>query len=231
MFDIKDKKENINTYIDVIVEFVKLQMKELNFKYNKIFFNMQNRNMIIRNISVLNVKNKKDIEAMIKFEISQSIPIDLSKYSIKYKILRSTEKEIFLRVVLLPNLMIEICKEITKMLNMKHNALFVNFDIIQKCIELGIINIEQNATIIENKNSEIIINKIDNEIITESYILTKENQVMQKNYDKNLYYCGKFDENFNDIKKLELNKDFKIVVDNRFNYDELEYISSIGMIV
>lgn len=241
----KEGKNNINLYINTVAKFIKSEIKEVSKKYKEINFNMQNNNIIVRNIKVLNVNNKKDINAMIEFEITQYMPININDYIVKHKVLNSTEKEIELQVILVPRYMIFICREISNMLNMKPKNLYINFDILQKIISLGLVkDYKDSAVFIENKNNEFILNKVKNKSILETYILPKTHQSYQSvnrliDEYKHIYYYGLEDTNMFDqlensekLKKLEINQNIKILVDNKYNSSEnIEYINGIGMVI
>lgn len=241
----KEGKNSINLYINTVTKFIKSEIKEVNKKYKEINFNMQNNNIIVRNIKVLNVNNKKDIDAMIKFEITQYLPININDYIVKHKVLNSTEKEIELQVILVPKYMIFICREISNMLNMKPKNLCINFDILQKIISLGLVkDYKDNAVFIENKDNEFILNKVKDKSILETYILPKTHQSYQSvnrliDEYKQIYYYGLEDlnifnqyENSENLKKLEINQNIKISVDNKYNSNEnIEYINCIGMVI
>lgn len=241
----KEGKNNINLYINTVTNFIKSEIKEVGRKYKEIHFNMQNNNIIVRNIKVLNINNKKDIDAMIEFEITQYMPIDIMDYVVKHKVLNTTEKEIELQVMLVPKYMIFICREISNMLNMKPKSLCINFAILEKIISLGLVmNYKDSAVFIENKENEFILSKSKNKSILETYILPKTYQSYQSvdkliGEYKQIYYYGLEDinilnqfENNENFKKLEMDPNIKILINDRYNSDEKqEYINCIGMVI
>lgn len=241
----KEGKNNINNYVNDVVKMLKDEIKEEYKKYKAISFNMQTNNIIIRNIKVLNVSNKKDIEAMIGFEITQYIPIDIKDYVLKYKVLNTTVEELEVQAILMPNYMVDICKEIACMLNMKPKELCLNFDILQKIISLGLVNEYKDSSIfIENKDDEFILNKVKNKSILETYILLKTHQSYQtieklKEEYHQIYYYGiedsniinQFRENYN-LHILEINKEISILKEKTYNKCEnTEHINCIGMVI
>ncbi|MEG2247173.1 MAG: pilus assembly protein PilM, partial [Peptostreptococcaceae bacterium] len=211
--------------------------------YKEIYYNMQNEDILIRNISILNVKNKKDIKSMIEFEITQYIPINIKNYIMEYKILNSNGSNINLKLILVPIIMANLCYEISDMLNMKPKKLSVNFDILQKIIDLDLIeDICENAVFIEDKGNEFILSLAKNRIIDESYILHKSPNSYEsvlnltKDFDT-VYYYGIEDEviiknieTLKNFKKLEL-KEAVISKDENDKMHNLEYINGIGMII
>lgn len=238
----REYKNNINNYVNVVFEWLRGEIN--NKKYRKINFNMQNNNMIIRNIKVPNVNSKKDIECMISFELTQYIPIDINDYIIRYNILKSTIKELEIQAILVPKYMLEICNQISSMLNMKPNVLNINFDILQKLISLDrISDFNEKAIFIEYKNSEIIVNKVENKRVLETYILSNTHQSYQsiiklvEEYNQVFYY-GTLGNNVidninqNNFKSIQLKQDSKLQITGcNYEYDQIEYINSIGMII
>lgn len=206
---------------------------------------MQNNNMIIRRIKILNVSNKKDIESMISFELTQYIPIDVQDYVIKYDILETTIKELDIQVILIPKYMIDICNEISLMLNMKPKELNVNFNILQKIISLDKVkDFNEKGLFIEYKENEFIVNKVENKRVVETYILQNTHQSYQsidkliEEYNQGFYY-GLFKDNIinninhnNNFINLELKENKKLKILGYSNEcEKIEYINSIGMII
>lgn len=239
----RECKNNINMYVNLAFECVRDEIN--NKKYREINFNMQNNNMIIRRIKILNVNNKKDIESMISFELTQYIPIDIHDYIIKYTILETTIKELDIQVILVPKYMIYICNEISSMLNMKPRELNVNFDILQKLISLDKVkDFNEKALFVEYKGNEIIVNKVENKRVIETYILQNTHQSYQsivkliEEYNQAFYY-GSLENNIinnandnNNFKSMELKEDKKLQITKCSDeYEKIEYINSIGMII
>lgn len=240
----KELKNEINSYIDEVSKFVKSEIEKKSKRYKAIYFNMQNNNIIIRKVKVLNIKNKKDIESMIAFEINQYMPIDINDYSIKYKIIETTEKELDLQVILMPKYMIDICKQIAYMLNMKPKNMNINFDILQKMIAQNLIdNFTENGLFIESKENEFILSKVKNKTILETYILPKTNQsyksieILSEQYRPIYYYGIEVDdvikgiENTDCLIKLQIDKSICVEAKNDLLDDNTEYINSIGMVI
>ena len=74
--------EEKNTYID---EITKLTKEISNQRLKNIYFNIQNSEVIIRNIQNIKSRNKKEIIQLIKYEIGGYMPLNLQNYVIKYK--------------------------------------------------------------------------------------------------------------------------------------------------
>lgn len=89
---------------------------------------------------------------MIEFEITQYIPININSYSIKYKVINSTNDKLNIQVILFPKSIIQLVESISKSINMNPKAININFDILQKLINLDLIeNFSEEGVFIECK--------------------------------------------------------------------------------
>lgn len=173
---------------------------------------------------------------MVLYKVNKSIPVDLDKYKMKYKIINSDKDILLIQVTLIPKYIIELCNEISTYLNMKAKSLYVNFDILQKLIKYKLINIPKNTIIIENKSNEIIINKIIDNKIVESYTVSKllnyDTIIQNINKDFNeIYYYGLKDYNLC-FKYIDFNNKLKVFKENNLlDKEKIEYINSLGVTI
>ena len=216
-------------------------------KYKSIFYNIQTEDIIIRLIDNINISNKSDVQGLIKFNINQYMNINIDDYVIEYKIINQINKIAKIQVILFPKYLIELCKGISKNLKIKSQIINVNYDILQKLIELDIItNLQSNSLFIENRRKDILFNKVIDKKICESYILPKNDQYI--NYMSNLdndiehiYYYGLENKIINDeinsflsakISPLNLENNKKhIIISEKLSKDFKQYINTIGMII
>ena len=216
-------------------------------KYKSIFYNIQTEDVIIRLIGNINISNKSDVQGLIKFNINQYMNINIDDYVIEYKIINQINKIAKIQVILFPKYLIELCKGISKNLKIKSQIINVNYDILQKLIELDIItNLQSNSLFIENRRKDILFNKVIDKKICESYILPKNEQYI--NYMSNLdndiehiYYYGIKNKIRNDeinyflsvkISPLNLENNKKhIIISEKLSKDFKQYINTIGMII
>lgn len=248
-FNIKNDSNEITRirYIEDVVRLVKEEIRKTKISYKNLYFNIQIQDIVIRNIEVLDTKKKRDILNMIEFEITQYIPININNYSIKYKVINSSHDKLNIQVILFPKIIIQLIKSISKNLNLNPKSININFDILQKLINLDLIeNFLEEGIFIECKKNQCIINITRDKKIEETYLLSKE----IKSYEsvkkllssfKCIYYYGIenyfIEEYFKDT-DIEINplklKD-KVKVENNFDRNlensSINYISSIGMIV
>ncbi|MCC0782554.1 pilus assembly protein PilM [Clostridioides sp. ES-S-0108-01] len=250
-FNIKNDSDSVEKikYIEDVVRFVKEEIRKLKISYKTLYFNIQIQDIVIRNVEVLDTKKKRDILSMIEFEITQYIPININSYSIKYKVINSTNDKLNIQVILFPKSIIQLVESISKSINMNPKAININFDILQKLINLDLIeNFSEEGVFIECKKNQFIINIAKDKKIEETYLLSKEIKSYEsvkrllRNF-KYIYYYGiedcfieeyfKYTDKSIEVNPLRL-KD-KVKVENNFDTgledSSINYISSIGMII
>ena len=241
------EKEKYVENITKIIESKIYNTKKFTSKYKSILYNIQTEDVIIRMIDNVNISNKSDILGLIKFNINQYMHISVDDYVIEYKIINQINKMAKIQVILFPKYLIDLCKSISKNLKIKSQIINVNYDILQKLIELNLItNLQSNSLFIENRNEEILFNKVIDKKICESYILSKNEQYL--NYINNLdekidqvYYYGIEDKSINNeinsfsslnVSPLNLeNNKRSIIISNQLGEDLKKYINAIGMII
>lgn len=186
--------EEKNTYID---EITKLTKEISNQRLKNIYFNIQNSEVIIRNIQNIKSRNKKEIIQLIKYEIGGYMPLNLQNYVIKYKENINTKGKGSVQGILFPKKYVDICKSISENLKIKKKYLYINFDILQKLIDLRVIDLsnsnDDKVTIIENRGQDMILNTVFDKKIIESYVVEKNNtqySINKSSYDENTYYYG-----------------------------------------
>ena len=224
-------------YIDEITKII----KEMgNNKLKNIYFNLQNSEIIIRNLENIKVRRQKEIIQLIKYEISTYMPLDLQNYVIRYKKIINNKDKPSIQGILFPKKYVDICQLISENLKIKKKYLYINFDILQKLIDLRFIDLSQSndtkITIIENRQNDIIINSIINKKIIESHSIDKYNNPYSKNqlsFDNNTYYYGINDEFIEhlQIKKLNIKKQLILNSSNKIENVMSQYLSSLGSII
>ena len=230
------KHNENNIYEDEVVQIIK---ENINHKLKNVYFNIQNDEIIIRNIPNINAKRQKEIIQLIKYEIGNHMPLDLQNYVIKYKKIINTKGKGSIQGILFPKKYVDICKSISEKLKIKKKYLYINFDILQKLIDMKVIDLSQGGyekiTIIENRKKDMVLNTVSNKKIIESYVADKANSqysINQFSYD-NTYYYGISDDfiESSQIKKLDLKN--KLILNNREEIVDmtLDNLPAWGMIL
>ena len=133
-------------------------------------------------------------------------------------------------------------------MNIKAKIINVNFDILQKLIEHRIINMNSDKCIfLEIRKDELLLNKVINGKVYESYILPKNNYsreyINKLGYTmKTIYYYGKEglaldDEEILKLENVEINPvilnmtNKNISISKDLDQDVSKYINSIGIVI
>lgn len=230
-----DNEQN-DTYIDKVTQIIR---NNIDKRLKNIYFNIQNDEIIIRNIKNIKSIREKEITKLIECEISDYMPIDLQKYVIKYKKIINTKRNKSIQGILFPKKYVSICKSISEKLKIKKQYLYINFDILQKLIDLKVIDLSKSdddkVIIIENRDNIMIFNTILNKNIIESYVVDKDNSkhFMNQFLQEEVYYYGVSD-NFIEslgIKKLQIEN--KLILKNNEKIIDmtLDYLPAWGMII
>ena len=230
-----DNISDKNIYIDGITKLIR---ESIDMKFKNIYFHIQNDEIIIRNMDSISIKKKKDIIPLIKYEINKYMPIDLQNYMINYKKIIDFQGKELIQGVLFPRKFVDICKEISEKIKVKKTYLHINFDILQKIIDMNLFEVcnsnNDKAIIIENRSEDMILNKVFNNKIIESYTVNKNDKMNFINtFTNNIYYFGIDDDYIKslDIKKIEL-KNKLILNKEKDKLDvTLDYLCVWGMIV
>lgn len=235
LVSLKSKKD----YIDTVSKELKKQDK-----LKKIFFLVQNTDVIIREYRDLYNIKKRDILGYINFEIGQDMPINLSNYIIKYKILNQNKKRMDLQVIMFPKYLEKICRDIVEVTDIKYKYLNMDFDVLQKLIDLKNIDIKYDSYyILQNMRGEIILNKIENKLVQSSNSFEKEDNLdyIGKFIDKDnhIFFYGIEDEFLKKLKdmdlkvdKLEIKYKPKVLwIDDSVDKHENNYLIHLGMVM
>lgn len=229
--------EENNTYIG---EITKLTKEISNQRLKNIYFNIQNSEVIIRNIQNIKSRSQKEIIQLIKYEIGSYMPLNLQNYVIKYKKIINTKGKGSVQGILFPKKYVEICKSISEKLKIKKKYLYINFDILQKLINLRVIDLcnsnDDKVTIIENRDQDMILNTVFNKKIIESYVVEKNNtqySINKSSYDENTYYYGISDDFINSLEIKKLNIKDKLILNKHEEIIDmtLDHLPVWGMII
>lgn len=188
----------------------------------------------------IKINRKQEIVKLLKYEIGDHMNLNLQNYIIKYKKIINNKTESSIQGILFPKKYVDICNSISENLKIKKKYLYINFDILQKLIDLKFIELSQyknmRIIIIENRENDIIINSIINNKIIDSYCIDKNNNeyfIKQLLCDKDTYYYGINDEFIRELKVQKLNLKKQLILHSSDSIDDiiLRHISSLGMVI
>lgn len=234
-------QKSISTSIKEYLSLNKIKIKNISCS-------SQNENIIFRNIEIPYIKKEKDIIDVIKFQLSQYMPVDLEKYILQYKVQKIVEddngKNINLNVVLFPKNIASFYKTLIKELKLKPIVLDTGTNNINKLYANNFFNIkkEQSFMTIEIRDKYVCVSIFSKGILKISTTLIIDYNIIEKiveihkysNYKiENIYVYGE-DDNFI---KSELAKSFKIenLELNNITYNKEininRYINNIGLML
>ncbi|KHS58169.1 hypothetical protein QX51_04350 [Terrisporobacter othiniensis] len=168
------------------------------------------------------------------------MPLNLQNYVIKYKENINTKGKGSVQGILFPKKYVDICKSISENLKIKKKYLYINFDILQKLIDLRVIDLsnsnDDKVTIIENRGQDMILNTVFDKKIIESYVVEKNNtqySINKSSYDENTYYYGISDGFINSLEIKKLNIKDRLILKNDEEVIDmtLDHLPAWGMII
>lgn len=147
--------------------------------------------------------------------------------------------EKYIQAILFPKKFVHICDQISERLQIKKRYLHINFDVLQKLIDMNLIELQnqkdKELALIENRFEDIVFNKIFNKKIIESYVINKCDNNLKNLFKEveNKYYFGIDDDYIKNVEIPKINiKNKFILSDSKNEIDESsKYLSSWGMII
>ena len=121
----------------------------------------------------------------------------------------------------------------------RNKYLHINFDILQKIIDLKLINFtnkdNKKVILIENRKEDMILNEIYENKIIESFIISKanDNNLVNNICNESTYYFGIDDDyikNLN-VRKIQIENKLISYIDDEMKDKTLDYLCVWGMIV
>ncbi|WP_455538081.1 hypothetical protein [Terrisporobacter sp.] len=186
----------------------------------------------------MKVKRKSEIIPLIEYEFSQYIPLDLQKYVIKYKKITDSQGKELLQAILFPRKFIYICNKISENLKIKKKYLHINFDILQKIMDMKLIEFttsdNKQLTLIENRREDMILNRIYENKVIESFIIRKNNDNSINNIcNEDTYYFGIVDDYIKKLNIKQIHIENKLISSNKDEKADksLDYLCVWGMII
>lgn len=214
---------------------IKNELSNLKIPCRRVSFAIQNESIINRNIKIINTGYKADIKGLIEYELNEYMPISIKDYILKYKVLVEKEDFIDVQAILMPRVLVKNYKELSKLLKLKNENFNVNFDILNKLISNGEIELEEdNSLILDIGKTHTNVNLIENKFINNSYTLRNENiydflnDNLKEGYKK-IYYYGV--QNCDFTKMLNEKFNLKNLLLKNIKIDDLNnFINNIGLV-
>lgn len=147
--------------VNFVAELVKEAIIINNIKAKKVVIVINSSSVITRKIKLPLLNKKTEVLSMIKLELEQLVPADLSQYKIMYKVIDivcdNDVKSAFYVIYCLPEAMFNNCKELARILKLKLVCIDISFNCLNKIINHDI-NINDESLDFKKVNAFININ-------------------------------------------------------------------------
>lgn len=177
-----DKLEK-DRYIEEVSSCISNEMLKLG-NCKSIFINLQEKDIIVKNIRVDPSIKRKDWIKAVNIEIKETNRV-LNDYFIDYKLLTSNDEYTEIQTILFPKKYVSLFLEICDKIGIKDRSLHTNFDILEKLIKkLGvkkmykddIINFgeEFQLGVVEFRDEDLVITIFEKQKVKASYVIKKD---------------------------------------------------------
>lgn len=198
-------------------------------KYKKcksVFINIQENDVIVKNIKIDSAINKKDLIKAVDIEIKEFSGSSFNNYCIDYKRLNDIKEETDVQVVLFPKKYIDLFSELCDQIGIEKRAMHTNFDLLGRLIKRSggesMKHLNGELGVVEFRPNDLVISIFYDCMLKNSYVLKKEefNHEIGENIFVNcdsILALGK--QSIDDIKIIQ---DFADIIGADFEND-LEY--------
>lgn len=149
-------------------------------KYKKcksVFINIQENDIILKNIKIDSEINKKAITKAVDIEIKEFCNNSINNYCIDYKKMYNNKGDTEVQVVLFPKKYIDLFSELCDKIGIEKRAMHTNFNLLERLL------IQKNAGsfiedlefgVVEFREKDLVISIFSNKIIKNSYVIKRE---------------------------------------------------------
>lgn len=177
----KSVKDN---YVNEISSCISNEILKLG-KCKSVFINLQEEDIILKNIKIDPYIKKKDLIKAANIEIKEICNRPLSDYYINYKLLSINEDYTEVQVILFPKKYVSLFSLICDRIDIEDRTLHTNFDILERLIKkMGVkimdekdfmdIDGELQAGIVEFRDDDLVITIFENQAVKSSYVIKKD---------------------------------------------------------
>ena len=157
-------------------------------KYGKcksVFVNLQESDIILKNINIDPAIKKKDIIKAANIEIQEYCNRTLKEYCIDYKIVYHGDEDTKVQVTLFPKRYVDLFSEVCDKIGIDNRAMHTNFNLLERVIKIiggkimkkidySIINNGKELGIIEFRQNDLVISVYAEKRVKDSYVIKKE---------------------------------------------------------
>lgn len=161
-------------YIDEISNYI--LNEELKYsKCKSIFINIQENDIILKNIKIDSDIKQKAIIKAVDIEIKEFCNNYISNYCIDYKKVYNDGVDTEVQVVLFPKKYIDLFSEICDRIGIEKRAMHTNFNLLEKLIKKNGVKVMNSLEfgVVEFREKDLVISIFSDGVIKSSYVIKK----------------------------------------------------------
>lgn len=210
-------------YIDEISNYI--LNEELKYsKCKSIFINIQENDIILKNIKIDSDIKQKAIIKAVDIEIKEFCNNSINNYCIDYKKMYNDGVDTEVQVVLFPKKYIDLFSEICDRIGIEKRAMHTNFNLLERLIKKNGVKVMNSLEfgVVEFREKDLVISIFSDGVIKSSYVI-KKSEFTQEIGESIFGNCESIltlgDKGIEDIKLVQ---EFSKIMDINFEND-IEY--------
>ncbi|WP_300528438.1 hypothetical protein [Peptacetobacter sp.] len=210
-------------YIDEISNYI--LNEELKYsKCKSIFINIQENDIILKNIKIDSDIKQKAIIKAVDIEIKEFCNNSINNYCIDYKKVYNDGVDTEVQVVLFPKKYIDLFSEICDRIGIEKRAMHTNFNLLERLIKKNGVKVMNSLEfgVVEFREKDLVISIFSDGVIKSSYVI-KKSEFTQEIGESIFGNCESIltlgDKGIEDIKLVQ---EFSKIMDINFEND-IEY--------
>lgn len=210
-------------YIDEISNYI--LNEELKYsKCKSIFINIQENDIILKNIKIDSDIKQKAIITAVDIEIKEFCNNSINNYCIDYKKVYNDGVDTEVQVVLFPKKYIDLFSEICDRIGIEKRAMHTNFNLLERLIKKNGVKVMNSLEfgVVEFREKDLVISIFSDGVIKSSYVI-KKSEFTQEIGESIFGNCESIltlgDKGIEDIKLVQ---EFSKIMDINFEND-IEY--------
>lgn len=162
-------------YIDEISNYI--LNEELKYsKCKSIFINIQENDIILKNIKIDSDIKQKAIIKAVYIEIKEFCNNSINNYCIDYKKVYNDGVDTEVQVVLFPKKYIDLFSEICDRIGIEKRAMHTNFNLLERLIKKNRVKVMNSLEfgVVEFREKDLVISIFSDGVIKSSYVIKKD---------------------------------------------------------
>lgn len=153
-------------------------------KCNSVFVNIQESDIIIKNIKVDSEIKKRDLIKAVNIEIKEFCINSFNNYCIDYKNIYNDKEDTEVQVVLFPKKYIDLFSKICEKIGIEKKSMHTNFSLIERLLSKREVKImdrlysdlykDEKLAVVEFREKDFVISIFQNQTLKNSYVIKKD---------------------------------------------------------